>query len=114
MTKVIRSFICKWCSKKVVVTDPSDKRTVFCCDYCQRKYWKHPSEYRKNPSFDPDPIHVQKSRRKNGTVRFPVYLNHEDHELLRRKSNETGKTISALIREAIRSYKDESEEDHEL
>ena len=35
------SFSCRYCSAHVV-TDPmhGDKRTVFCCEHCQRKFWR--------------------------------------------------------------------------
>lgn len=105
MAEVIRSFDCKWCGEEVIVTDPTDKRTVFCSDYCNRKYWKHPSKYRNDPSFDPDSVHGQKSKQKSELVRFAVYFKYDDLEMLRRKAKETEQTVSALVREAIHLYK---------
>lgn len=38
---VIRTFYCRNCKKFVLVTDPKDRRTVFCSNKCQIKYWKN-------------------------------------------------------------------------
>lgn len=108
MAEVIRSFSCKWCGEEVIVTDPTDKRVVFCSDYCCRKHWKNPSIYRNDPSFDPDSVHGQKSKRKSELVRFAVYFKYDDLELLKRRAKETEQSVSALVREAIQSYTDES------
>ena len=36
------SFYCSQCGHQVIVEDPNDKRTRFCCKECEKKYWKHP------------------------------------------------------------------------
>lgn len=36
------SFNCSWCGKAVVTDGKKDKRTRFCCQTCEKKYWKHP------------------------------------------------------------------------
>ena len=33
-------FVCKFCAKPVFVTDERDKRRVFCCKECEKKFWK--------------------------------------------------------------------------
>lgn len=38
---IIRDFLCKECGHEVLVWERSDKRTVFCCSLCEKKYWKH-------------------------------------------------------------------------
>ena len=43
---VLREFDCRMCSDRVTVVDDKDKRTVFCCQSCERKYWKHAYLYR--------------------------------------------------------------------
>lgn len=42
----IREFCCRMCGTHVAVTDEHDRRTVFCCVSCERKYWKHANLYR--------------------------------------------------------------------
>lgn len=45
--QVLRSFYCRCCGSLVNFVDHSDKRTVYCCAKCERKYWRdvtrHPS-----------------------------------------------------------------------
>ena len=39
----IRIFVCRYCGKVVVAgtdRDKKDKRSVFCCSKCERKFWK--------------------------------------------------------------------------
>lgn len=39
----IRIFVCRYCTKVVVAgadRDKKDKRSVFCCSKCERKFWK--------------------------------------------------------------------------
>lgn len=38
---IIRAFHCKECGHEVLVWERTDKRTVFCCSLCEKKYWKH-------------------------------------------------------------------------
>lgn len=38
---IIRAFPCKECGHEVLVWERTDKRTVFCCSLCEKKYWKH-------------------------------------------------------------------------
>ena len=38
---IIRAFSCKECGHEVLVWERIDKRTVFCCSLCEKKYWKH-------------------------------------------------------------------------
>ena len=38
---IIRAFPCKECGHEVLVWEGTDKRTVFCCSLCEKKYWKH-------------------------------------------------------------------------
>lgn len=42
----IREFDCRTCGKHVNVVEASDKRTVFCCASCEKKYWKHAYRYK--------------------------------------------------------------------
>lgn len=35
-----RTFACAQCGKRVVVSDPSDGRGRFCCEACERQYWR--------------------------------------------------------------------------
>lgn len=39
-----RSFYCAYCRKHIVTTGGSDKRTRFCCEEHEKKYWKHPPQ----------------------------------------------------------------------
>lgn len=38
---IIRAFSCKECGHEVLVWERTNKRTVFCCSLCEKKYWKH-------------------------------------------------------------------------
>nr|DAL99456.1 MAG TPA: LysW biosynthesis protein LysW [Caudoviricetes sp.] len=40
-----REFDCKRCGDRVYVDERSDHRTVFCCEHCEREYWRHRSRY---------------------------------------------------------------------
>ena len=42
-----RSFICRNCAKLVVPESFHDRRSVFCCKECERKYWKKSEAMRK-------------------------------------------------------------------
>lgn len=44
---ILREFYCSWCGHLVEVVEETDKRTVFCCCECERKYWKRPPERRR-------------------------------------------------------------------
>lgn len=39
---LITSFRCATCGKLVVTDGIRDKRTRFCCESCEKKFWKHP------------------------------------------------------------------------
>ncbi|MBO6303932.1 MAG: hypothetical protein J6M62_02505 [Selenomonadaceae bacterium] len=39
-SEILRVFECRCCGKKVYVWEKKDKRTVFCCQPCERKYWR--------------------------------------------------------------------------
>lgn len=47
---VLREFNCRQCCKTVFVSDPKDRRTIFCSATCEKKYWKHPPETRRRDS----------------------------------------------------------------
>ena len=36
------SFNCSFCGKAVVTDGKNDKRTRFCSETCEKKYWRHP------------------------------------------------------------------------
>lgn len=36
------SFCCSYCGKAVVTDGKKDKRTRFCSQTCEKKYWRHP------------------------------------------------------------------------
>ena len=36
------SFNCSFCGKAVVTDGKNDKRTRFCSEKCEKKYWRHP------------------------------------------------------------------------
>lgn len=36
------SFHCSFCGKAVVTDGKKDKRTRFCSETCEKKYWRHP------------------------------------------------------------------------
>ena len=36
------SFNCSFCGKAVVTDGKMDKRTRFCSEKCEKKYWRHP------------------------------------------------------------------------
>lgn len=36
------SFNCAHCGKAVVTDGKRDQRTRFCCQACEKKYWRHP------------------------------------------------------------------------
>ena len=40
-------FVCKFCGKPVLVTDERDKRRVFCCKECEKKFWRKNEGSRK-------------------------------------------------------------------
>ena len=45
----IRIFVCRYCGKVVVAGDDrekKDKRSIFCCSECEKKYWKRGRESR--------------------------------------------------------------------
>lgn len=37
---IIREFVCRQCGKHVLVVDEKDKRTVYCQQACEKKYWR--------------------------------------------------------------------------
>lgn len=38
------SFYCAYCGKSVVTDGKNDKRTRFCSQVCEKKYWRHPPQ----------------------------------------------------------------------
>lgn len=42
-----REFACRMCGAYVVVEDRCDRRTVFCCERCEKRYWRHASRYER-------------------------------------------------------------------
>lgn len=36
------TFTCAQCGKNVVTEGGSDMRTRFCCQSCEKKFWRHP------------------------------------------------------------------------
>ncbi|MGN1037529.1 MAG: hypothetical protein ACI4PX_07125, partial [Ruminococcus sp.] len=38
----VLKFQCAYCGKTVVTDGKGDKRTRFCCQSCEKKYWRHP------------------------------------------------------------------------
>lgn len=43
-----RTFICKQCHQMVATIEGAfDRRTQFCSGLCSRRYWRHPSKYKK-------------------------------------------------------------------
>lgn len=42
-----RDFDCRRCGRHVRVEDRGDRRTVFCCAYCEREYWRHRDRYER-------------------------------------------------------------------
>lgn len=35
-----RTFYCANCGQKVVVTEPRDRRFRYCCQKCEKDYWR--------------------------------------------------------------------------
>lgn len=46
-TPVPRTFECKRCGDSVTVTERGDHRMVFCCEYCEREFWRHRDRYER-------------------------------------------------------------------
>lgn len=65
---VIRTFHCRNCNKQVYVTDPKDRRTVFCCNSCQRKHWKYAAEKRMEVKMNNDKVVAFKIIRQIGVL----------------------------------------------
>lgn len=42
-----REFDCRLCGAHVIVDKRPDKRTVFCCERCEREYWRHYDRYQR-------------------------------------------------------------------
>lgn len=42
------TFNCAHCGHTVVTDGIKDKRTRFCCQECERKYWRHPPYERES------------------------------------------------------------------
>lgn len=38
---IIRKFNCLNCGRQVIVQNPKNKKTKFCCSKCEHEYWKH-------------------------------------------------------------------------
>ncbi len=35
-----REFKCRWCGVLVEIENAKDKRTTYCCESCQKAYWR--------------------------------------------------------------------------
>lgn len=42
-----REFDCRMCGDHVLVTERDDRRTVFCRQACERRYWRHADRYER-------------------------------------------------------------------
>lgn len=40
-----RSFECAMCGSDVTVTERRDHRMLFCCESCEKRFWKHADRY---------------------------------------------------------------------
>lgn len=40
-----RSFECAMCGSDVTVTERRDHRMRFCCESCEKRFWKHADRY---------------------------------------------------------------------
>ena len=47
-----RSFECSMCGEAVVVTERSDHRMRFCCEHCEKRYWKHADGYERRKASE--------------------------------------------------------------
>lgn len=43
---VERTFSCRQCGTEVSIDSPDDKRSVFCCQQCEKKYWRLQSKHK--------------------------------------------------------------------
>ena len=43
---ILRSFTCRQCGREVHVTSKADQRTVFCCQPCEKKYWRDVTKHK--------------------------------------------------------------------
>ena len=43
-SSIPREFDCKYCGKHVVVTNPKDRRRVYCSSHCEKQYWRKASK----------------------------------------------------------------------
>ena len=43
---ILRSFVCRQCNRDVYVTSKADHRTVFCCQACEKKYWRDVTKHK--------------------------------------------------------------------
>lgn len=71
--EILRIFWCRMCGKEVRVTDPKDKRTVFCCQPCERKYWKHADRYKNK--------HARESQGMSGGMSLGSLIRRERRDL---------------------------------
>ena len=60
---VDRIFECRYCRDEVVVTDPWDKREVYCCELHEKEYWRQKSKEDRKKNIDVG--HVVRLRRSN-------------------------------------------------
>lgn len=51
-TPVPREFDCKMCGTRVCVNETADHRTVFCCEHCEKTYWKHADRYERKKNIN--------------------------------------------------------------
>lgn len=45
---ILREFECRTCGRKVRVIDCKDKRTVYCSQQCEKKYWRDVTRHSNN------------------------------------------------------------------
>ena len=50
-TPLPREFDCRRCGDRVFVDQPTDHRTVFCSQYCEREFWRHRERYERNKNI---------------------------------------------------------------
>lgn len=50
--KVPREFDCRYCGDHVEVTEETDKRYVYCCQKCEKEYWRKRSKDQLHKRLD--------------------------------------------------------------
>lgn len=72
---IIREFDCKNCGYHVRVGDKDDLRTTFCCQQCEKDYWKHGYLKRNNKK------HAQNSQGMSGGMSLGSLIRRERMDL---------------------------------